>query len=227
MNYVLCFSMQPDQIREKILEVLYRIHNKARGRDSQLVGIRDLSREVKTSLSEIKESYVASNVTFLVKNGFIDEEEVKNFFAQSKFGNSKPSYKYRLSREGLAFFEHGSKFERSSVFAGIGDISGSGNNIILGNQNSITSITNSQYSEGHRLAEDLRRRVNALGELSDDKKIEVQSDLETIKSQLAKRSPDTGILQKAKENIGFLANVAAVSRIALQLFTWLSTQFNI
>ena len=224
--YDIMLSMEADNIREKILEALYRIHNKARGRDSQLVGIRDLSKEVKNDLSDIKESQVFSNVDFLVQNHFIEEVEVKNFFAQSKFGNSKPSIKYRLSREGLAFFEHGSKFDKSNVFAGIGDITGSGNNIIIGNQNSITSITNTQYSEGHKLAEDLRRRVNALGELSDEQKINIQSDLETIKSQLAKPEPDVDILKKAKDNIAFLANITTVATPVIALTTWLITQFH-
>lgn len=224
--YDIILIMEADNIREKILEALYRIHNKARGRDSQLVGIRDLSREVKNDLPEIKENQVASNVGFLVQNNFIEEVEVKNFYAQSKFGNSKPSYKYRLTREGLAYFEHGSKFDKSSIFAGIGDITGNGNNIIIGNQNSITSLTNTQYSEGHKLAEDLRRRVNALGELSDDEKISIQSDLETIKSQLAKQKPDVSILQKAKDNIAFLADIVTVAAPTVALITWLSTQFH-
>lgn len=215
-----------DSIREKVLEALYRIHNKARGRDSQMAGIRDLSGEVKVDLPDIKESQVASNVGFLVQNEFIEEVEVKNFFAQNKFGNSKPSYKYRLTRDGLAYFESGSKFDKSNVFAGIGDITGSGNNIIVGNQNTITNIANTQYAEGHKLAEDLRRKVNALGQLSDEQKISVQSDLETIKSQLAKQQPDSGILQKAKDNIAFLADIVAVATPTVALITWLSTQFH-
>jgi len=219
--------MSPDEIREKILSALYRIHSTARSRDSQVTGIRDLAKEVKKELPDIKEQQVFSNTAFLVTNGYVDEVEVKNFFAEKKFGNSKPSIKYRLSREGLAYFEHGSKFDHSSVFAGIGDISGSGNNIIIGNQNSITSIANTQYSEGHRLAEDLRRRVNALGELTDEEKISIQSDLETIKSQLAKPKPDTGILQRAKENIAFLVDIITVAAPTIALLTWLGTQFHI
>lgn len=220
-------TISSDTIRENILKALYRIHSKARGRDSQMVGIRDLSGEVKVELPAIKESQVAANVSFLVQNDFIEEVEVKNFFAQSKFGNSKPSYKYRLTRNGLAYFESGSKFDKSNVFAGIGDITGNGNNIIIGNQNTITNIANTQYAEGHKLAEDLRRKVNALGELSDEQKISVQSDLETIKSQLAKQLPDSGILQKAKDNITFLTDIVAVATPTVALITWLSTQFHI
>jgi hypothetical protein len=215
-----------DLIREKILQALYRIHNKARGRGSLLVGVRDLTREVKVDLPKIKENEVFSNARFLIENGFVKEEAIENYFA-SKFGNSKPSYKYCLTKEGLAYFEHGSKFDKSSIFAGIGDIGGSGNNIIIGNQNSITSLANTQYSEGHKLAEDLRRRVNALGELTDDQKISIQSDLETIKSQLAKQQPDTGILQKAKDNIAFLADMVTVAAPTIALIAWLGTQFHI
>lgn len=214
-----------DEIRELVLGALYRIHNRARGRDSQLVGIRDLTNETKIDIPKIKGNEVASNVGFLVQNGFVEEVEVKNFFAESKFGNSKPSYKYRLTRDGLAYFEHGSKFDRSNVFAGIGDITGSGNNIIIGNQNSITNLANTQLSEGHQLAEDLRRRVNALGELSDEQKISIQSDLETIKSQLAKQNPDKGIIAKAKDNLLTLASIASVAPYATQLFNWLSGKF--
>ena len=112
------------------------------------------------------------------------------------------------------------------MFAGIGDITGSGNNIIIGNQNTITNVANAQYAEGHKLTEDLRRKVNALGELSDDQKISVQSDLETIKSQLAKQQPDAGILQIAKNNISFLADIVTVTAPTIALITWLSTQFH-
>ncbi len=220
-------TISNDTIREHVLNALYRIHSKARGRDSQMTGIRDLCGEVKTELPEIKENQVASNVGFLVQNDFVEEVEVKNFFAQNKFGNSKPSYKYRLTRNGLAYFESGSKFDKSNVFAGIGDVTGSGNNIILGNQNTITNIANTQYAEGHKLAEDLRRKVNALGDLSDEQKISVQSDLETIKSQLAKQEPDSGILKIAKDNISFLANIVAVVTPTLALIAWLSAQFSI
>ena len=219
-------SIDNDMVREYILTSLHNIHTKARSRSSQMVGIRDLAQEVKTLEPSLKENQVASNVTFLVQNGFVEEVPIENYFAKKQFGGAKLSYKYRLTREGLAYFDHGSKFDKSSVFAGIGDISGNGNNIIIGNQNSITSITNTQYSEGHRLAEDLRRRVNALGELTDEDKISVQSDIETIKSQLAKPKPDTGILQKAKENIAFLADIATVATPTKALLTWLSTQFN-
>lgn len=218
-------NLNSDEIREKILQALYRIHNSARGRDSELAGIRDLSKEVKKEITDIKERQVASNVSYLVQNGYVKEEAVENFYAKSKWGNSKQSYKYRLSREGLSYFEHGSKFDRGNTFAGIGDVSGNGNYIIMGNQNSITSIANTQYEKGHRLAEDLRHRVNALGEFSDPQKIGIQSDIETIKSQLAKQSPDPVILHKAKQNLSFLADVAAVAPFAIKLFEWIVAQF--
>ncbi|MBU1071526.1 hypothetical protein KKG65_03930 [Patescibacteria group bacterium] len=216
-----------DVVREHILTALHNILTKARSRGSQMVGIRDLAQEVKTVEPNLKENQVASNVTFLVQNGFVEEMPIENYFAKKQFGGAKPSYKYRLTREGLAYFDHGSKFDKSSVFAGIGDISGNGNNIIIGNQNSITSIANTQYSEGHRLAEDLRRRVNALGELTDEEKIFIQSDIETIKSQLAKPKPDVGIIQKAKENIAFLADIVTVAVPTIALLTWIGTQFHI
>lgn len=219
--------MNPDVVREKILNALHRIHNSARSRDSQLTGIRDLAAEVKKELPETKEHLVAANTTFLVQNGFVEEVSVENYFAKNKFGGSKPSIKYRLSREGLAYFEHGSKFDKSSVFAGIGDITGDGNIVIVGNRNNITSLASAQYEEGHRLTEDLRRHINALGELSDAQKISIQGDLETIKSQLAKQVPDKGILQRAKENLSSLADIATIAPAATLLFTWLATHFHI
>lgn len=219
-------ELSPDLIREKILEALFRIHNKARGKSSLLVGIRDLSQEVKKDLPKVKENEVFSNTRFLIENGFVKEEAVENYFASKNYGNSKPSYKYCLTKEGLAYFEHGSKFDKSSVFAGIGDITGNGNIVIIGNQNSATSIANTRFVDGHRFAEELRRRVNALGELSDEEKVSIQSDLETIKSQLAKQNPDKGILQKAKYNLSFLADFAALAPYISELFNWLKGQFN-
>lgn len=219
--------MEEDLIREKILESLYNQHKSARSRASQMVGIRDLARLVKLYLPKIKENEVAANVTFLVQNNLVEEVAVENYFAKKNFGGAKPSYKYRLSRDGLGFFEHGSKFDHSSVFAGIGDISGSGNFILIGNDNSVTSLSNVVFSEGHKLVEDLRRRVNALGELNDEEKISIQGDLETIKSQLAKSKPDVGILEKAKDNLGILADIAAVAPYVIKLTEWLTNTFNI
>lgn len=219
--------MEEDLIREKILESLYEQHQAARSRTSQMVGIRDLARLVKHRLPGIKENQVAANVTFLVQNNLVEEVPVENYFAKKNFGGAKPTYKYRLSRDGLGYFEHGSKFDHSGVFAGIGDISGSGNFIVIGNNNNVTSVSNVAFSEGHRLAEDLRRRVNALGELNDEEKISIQGDLETIKSQFAKTKPDTSILTKAKENLGVLSNIATVAPYVVKLIEWLSTTFNI
>ena len=219
--------MEEDLIREKILESLYQQHKSARSRTSQMVGIRDLSRLVKHYLPKIKENEVAANVTFLVQNNLVEEVPVENFYAKKNFGNTKPSYKYRLTRDGLGYFEHGSKFDHSSVFAGIGDISGSGNFILIGNSNSVTSLSNVAYSEGHNLVEDLRRRINALGELNDEGKISIQGDLETIKSQLAKSKPDVGILEKAKNNLSVVANIAAVAPYVVKLTEWITKTFNI
>lgn len=219
--------MEEDFIREKILESLYKQHQVARSRTSQMVGIRGLSRLVKEYLPKIKENQVAANVTFLVQNALVEEVPIENYFAKKSFGGAKPTYKYRLSRNGLGYFEHGSRFDHSAVFAGIGDISGSGNFILIGNNNSVTSISNVAFSEGHKLAEDLRRRVNALGELGDEEKISIQGDLETIKSQLAKTKPDTGILAKVKKNLGILSNIATIAPYVAKMIEWLSTTFNI
>lgn len=219
--------MKKDLIREKILEGLYKQLQTARSRRSQVIGVRDLTRLVKQNLPEIKETQVAANVTFLVQNGLVEEVPIENYFAKKKFGGGKPTYKYRLSKEGLAYFEHGSKFDRSNVFAGIGDITGSGNFILIGNNNNITSISNVNFSKGHELAEDLRRRVNALGELTNEEKISLQGDLETIKAQLAKQKPDKGILEKAKRNLGLLSDIATVAPYATKLTEWLSSTFDI
>lgn len=219
--------MDNDLIREKILESLYEQHQSARSLNSQMMGVRDLGRAVKAKIPKSKENLVAANLSFLVQNKFVEEVTLENQYAKSRFGNAAPTHKYRLTREGLAYFEHGSKFDRSSVFAGIGDISGNGNFIVIGNNNSVTSISNVVFSDGHKLAEDLRRRVNALGELNDEEKFSIQGDLETIKGQLAKTKPDTEILAKTKSNLSLLANIATIAPYAEQLFQWLKTTFNI
>lgn len=220
-------SISNDELREIILTRIYDQYKKARSRNSEVVGIRDLAQMVKEHRPEIKEQDVASNVAFLVKNELVEEVAIENYFAKKQFGGGKPTYKYRLSRDGLGYFEHGSKFDRSAVFAGIGDVTGNGNFIVIGNSNNITSVSNVAFVEGHKMAEDLRRRVNALGELDDGEKLSVQADIETIKSQLSKQKPDTTILSKAKENLGVLANVAAIAPYVGQLTEWLGRTFGI
>ena len=56
-------NMDSDYIREKILEALYRIHNKARGKKSLLVGIRDLTQEVKKDLPKIRKGEIVINTS--------------------------------------------------------------------------------------------------------------------------------------------------------------------
>lgn len=219
--------MNKDEIREQILKVLFDKQENSRSRSSSLMGIRDLARGVKDHLPSSKEQDVASSVLYLVQNGFVEEVAVENYFAKSKFGGAKPSYKYRLTRDGLAYFEHDSKFDKGNVFAGIGSITGDGNVIVVGSANNITNLVNNRFAEGHRLAEDLRRKINALGELSDSEKINLQSDIETIKSQLSKEEPDESILSKAKENLSVLADLATVAPYAVLLFEWLSKTFGI
>lgn len=227
INMTLKEELNNDSIREKILSSLYDKHKKARSLNGQLMGIREIAQAVRSLEPLSKETLVASNLTFLVKNDFIEEKEIENTYAKTRYGNAKPTYKYQLTREGLAYFESGSKFDKSNIFAGIGDITGNGNYIILGNNNNISSLSNITYSEGNKLAEELRRRVNALGELTDSEKISVQSDIETIKNQLSKDDPDKEIISKAKNNLGFLADIVTIAPHVSNLFLWILENFNV
>lgn len=197
-----------DQIREIILQCLYERVKKSKGPAGIAVGIRDLTSLVK-SKADIKQQDISANLQSLIKNKYVDEKEIQNAFATAKFG-AKPAVRYELSQTGLSSFEQGSKFDLGDRNAGI-NINMLNSVAILGNQNVVKNIVRQEYKDGYLKIEELEKKINLSSELSDEQKVDVQADLETIKNQLAKSAPEKVIAKTALAGVSFLADIVAIA----------------
>lgn len=207
-----------DRIREIILECLYERAKTSKGPSSIRVGIRDLTSLVKSKL-DIKQQDISSNLQFLIKNGYVDEKEIQNTFASARF-NAKPTIKYELSQAGLSYFEQGSKFDKADRNAGI-NIQMLNSVAVLGNQNVVKNIVRQEYRDGYLKLEELEKKINLLSDLNDEDKVNAQADIETIKNQLAKSTPNKNIVNTALQSLSFLANISQLAPHFESVKSWI------
>lgn len=218
MNY------SKDKIRETILECLHEKAQKSKGPSGIAVGIRDLTSLVKSKI-DVKQQEVSINLQFLIKNSYVDEKEIQNPFTAAKY-NAKPQVRYELSQSGFSFFEQGSKFDLADRNAGI-NIQMLNSVAVLGNQNVVKNIVRQEYRDGYLKIEEFEKKVNLSSALTDEEKVNTQADLETIKNQLAKEKPNTGIIQTVLTSLSFLANISELAPHFKNVKDWLLSIFNI
>lgn len=197
-----------DEIRETILKCLYERALKSKGPSGIPMGIRDLTSAVKAKI-DIKQQEISSNLNALLKNDYVDEKEVQNPYAAARF-NSKPTIRYELSRAGISLFDQGSKFDLSGKNTGI-NVQMLNSAVVIGNQNVVKNIVREEYKEGYLKLEELEKKVNLSSDIKDEDKVNIQADIETIKNQLAKGSPNKEIVKIALAGLSGLANISQLS----------------
>jgi len=213
-----------DKIREVILECLYERAQNSKGPSGIAVGIRDLTSLVKSKI-DVKQQDVSVNLQFLIKNGYVDEKEIQNPFTAAKY-NAKPQVKYELSQSGFSYFEQGSKFDLTDPNTGI-NIQMLNSVAVLGNQNVVKNIVRQEYRDGYLKLEELEKRVNLSSSLKDEDKVNIQADIETIKNQLAKEKPNSGIIRMAITGLSVLANISEIAPYFEHIKNWLLSLFNL
>ncbi|KKU03304.1 MAG: hypothetical protein UX99_C0016G0004 [Candidatus Amesbacteria bacterium GW2011_GWB1_47_26] len=207
-----------DEIKETILKCLYEHVQKSKGPSGIPMGIRDLTSAVKSKI-DVKQQVVSSNLHSLIKNGFVDEKEVQNPYAAAKF-NSKPAVKYELSRAGISYFDQGSKFDLADRNTGI-NIQMLNSAVVIGNQNIVKNIVREEYKEGYLKLEELGKRVNLSSDIKNEDKVNLQADIETIKNQLAKVSPNHNIVKAALASLSGLADISQLSSHYESVKNWI------
>ena len=213
-----------DKIREVILECLYERAKKSKGPSGIAVGIRDLTRLVKSKI-DVKQQDVSINLQFLIKNGYVDEKEIQNPIAVAKYG-AKPQIRYELSQSGFSFFEQGSRFDLADRNTGI-NIQMLNSVAVLGNQNVVKNIVRQEYRDGYLKIEEFGKKVNLSSVLTDEQKVDIQADLETIKNQLAKEKPNTGIIGTVLSSLSFLADISELAPHFKTVKDWLLSIFKL
>jgi hypothetical protein len=197
-----------DEIRKQILRYFYERNASATsrlGKKGSAVKISDAKRELKKRFG-LNQVQVMSNLTYL-----IDQNWVKTFDVEKTVnvrGGTIPSKVtwYEIAAPGIDKFEGSSDFQQVERYAGI-NIKATGSNIItLGDGN----VVNAKFEELHKKLTDLKRAIAACSSLTEDQKLDMSVDIESIKDQLAKPEPDKTIVQHLWSGIEKAAAIAGL-----------------
>lgn len=206
----------PDEIRKEILKYLYSKRTRAQSLDEVSVSYKTL----KNSLRKIgmTDSEITSNLVYLNDEEFIKENIIKH---ENEDGQIVDVHYYRISNQGIRFLEGPSEFQKKTKFDGI-NITNINGAIVVGDGN----IIQNQYIELYQSLESLGENVRHSKGFNDEQKLSIQADLDTIKSQLQKLSPDKNTIRKIWEAIKvvvtsteFAKLIASISLLILKHFS--------
>lgn len=211
-----------DEIRNLILRYFYdrnKNATSAMGKKGSAVKISDVKAELKAHHG-LTQQDVQSNLTYLISQGWVEEKKVEKQ-VRARGGTVIPSVTtyYQITAAGIDKIEGPGEFTMPK-FHGI-KIEATGQNIItLGDGNQI----NARFGELGQALADLRDGVTKSA-ASEDEKLSVVADIETIQSQLAKPQPNRSIVTAAWEAIkaaavvnGFASLVHTVGGLITGLF---------
>ena len=185
----------PDEVREAILRLLYDKYKSASTPKKMRLKISEIKKALKSKGLESKE--IVSNLEYLVQTGWITtEEEIYEVKTKRGIIPSKTTY-YKISDKGVNHFEGASKFQRAHVLAGIKNITNIQGVITIGDGN----VVNVKYGELYQSLSLLQDEILKTDKLSDEEKLNLVSDIETIKTQLQKPEPDKAIISKVWNRI--------------------------
>ena len=199
-------SLTNDEIRKIILEYLYNIHKKARSLKKARVSMKDLKKGLKER--GLREQEIIRNLDYLIQSGWVTvEREETEFKTPRGFTRKQVKEYYKISDTGINYFEGPSEFQRvAKSFSGI-NITNIQGVTVVGDQN---VVVNTQYLDLYRRLSLLSEAVRNSGQLTDKEKLEYVMEIETIKDQLAKPSPDKNIIKLAWEKLKPLATISGI-----------------
>jgi hypothetical protein len=203
------------EIRRIILQYFYgrnKNATSARGKKGAAVKISDVKKELKTT-NGLTQQEVQSNLTYLISQGWVEEDTVEKSFT-APGGTVIPSTTsfYKITAPGIDKIEGPGEFTLSR-FHDI-RIEATGQNVItVGDGN----LINAKFGELGQALADLRKAVTQ-SDASEEKKMNLVADIETVQTQLAKPEPNSGIVKAAWESVKGAAAIsgctALVSKIA-------------
>lgn len=202
-----------DKIRQRMLAYFYDRNANAtseRGKKGSHVKISDVKADLKR-LSGYSQQQVVSNLNYLVGSGWVSRTEEHRTF-RAAGGTQQPSTAvwYSISAMGVDLMEGGSsQYKRRDPFAGI-NITAVSSTVQVGDGN----YANVQYSQVPGMLDDLAKQLSQSADLDDASKVAAVADIETVKAQLIKPDPNSGIVQAAWVTIERAAALAGLANVA-------------
>lgn len=156
----------------------------------------------------LTESEIVRNLEYLIQGNWVmvDVEE-SEFKTPKGYTRKQKKEHYRISDTGITHFEGPSMFQsvkKSTSGINIMNIQGV---TVVGDQN---IVVNTQYLDLYRKLSLLSDAVRKSSILSDEEKLNYTQDIETIKDQLSKPSPDKNIVALVWEKLKPLATVSGI-----------------
>ena len=210
-----------DQIRQQILQYFYdRNHdaNSERGKRGSHVKISVVKSELKTKHG-LNQKEVTAQLTYLISSGWV-AKVVDDRTYTTPGGTQRPRAQewYVITAAGIDRIEEASSaFMRQSPYSNV-NITAVNSAVQLGNGNVV-----SESFVG--IAEELESLTQAVArsELTEEEKLSVISDIDTINSQLAKQNPNSGIIESAWNTIAngkagaFVKSAAGFAKLSSEL----------
>lgn len=198
-----------DEIREKILKYLYDHLKKAMSFKNARV--TDTMVESALRREGYKQQDIISNFIYLVQTGWIKKGTESYSYnlpdsitGKPKKVRSKQIY-YTISDKGVNHFEGASIFQKSHWLTGI-NVTNIRGVTVIGDNNFVRQ----EFGDLYRSLELLKEEISKNANIKDKDKLNYQSEIETIKSQLAKQNPNKNIIKEAWTAIKTLATVEGV-----------------
>jgi len=198
-------TLSNNEIRGFILQYFYNRNKNATssmGKKGSAVKISDVKAELKAQ-HDLTQQEVQSNLTYLISQGWVEEKQVEKQ-VRARGGTVIPSVTkyYQITAAGIDKIEGPGEFTMPK-FHGI-KIEATGQNIItLGDGNQI----NARFSELGQTLVELREAITK-SDASENQKMGLVADIDTIQSQLAKQEPNRGILAAAWESVKTAAAIS-------------------
>jgi len=205
-----------DEVREIILHYLYERNRRATSRKGKTTGaavtISVMRAELKGSHG-LSGQHVHSNLTYLQSQGWVENQSVTKS-VMTRSGGMIPSTTdyFIITAAGIDRMGGPSVFTRDR-FEGI-KIEATGQNIItLGDGNQIDARF---QALGESLAE-LRKAIKESKNLEETQKMDLVVDVDTIQTQLARPSPNRGLISGLWEGINRAASIAGLADAAAKV----------
>lgn len=181
------------------------------GKKGSAVKISDIKRELKASDS-LSQQEVVSNLNYLLDRKWVKELKIEKEVRPRGGSTTVPSVTsyYEITARGIDRIEGGSEFEPTERYGEI-NIQATGANVItLGDGN----IVNAEFNDLRMELDELKRQIVRSEQLSEGDKLDAAVDIETIKDQLAKPSPDPVVVRTLWSRIERAAAMAGLAEFA-------------
>jgi hypothetical protein len=207
-------------IRSIVLRYFYNRNaaaTSARGKKGYAVKITDVRKELKAS-HQLSQQEVMSNLNYLLSQGWVEEDKVEKSVALPS-GTVIPnttSY-YKITAVGIDKIEGPGEFTMDK-FKGI-KIEATGQNIItVGDGNQV----NARYRDVAGALVELKQALLQSQAVTEAQKLDVVADIDSIQSQLAKSSPNRGIIKGAWDAVKKLDTVVGLADKVIKVAAFLA-----